>query len=399
MESSIPVQSLIEDISQVDLRTTNGSLQPHTRRELQGLVKRLTFALESPFETLNRLVVLPFQHAVVRVAIDLQLFRYMVEVGDNSRTLNEIEAKTGVDAVLLPRLLRSLAAIGLLRQLDEQHWAATHLTHVCSNPSIESGLRFMFDFIGPVFQQLPSSLAKRNYRCPTVTQGPLQDAYNTDLAGWEFILEPQFADALKDCNAFMKGRREGSVSWLHFYPFAENVLADAVSGSEAALVVDVGGGLGHGLVEIKEKFPELSGRLILQDVPKTIEQAGPGAGAFELMGHDFFTPQPVHGPKIFLMRQVLHDWPDQECQAILENLAAAMRPGYSKILINEFVAADVRTSDFITAIDLVMMGMSGGIERTRSQWYKLLASAGLRIEKIWTLNEETESVIVAVLDV
>ncbi|KAL9008801.1 MAG: hypothetical protein Q9180_009466, partial [Flavoplaca navasiana] len=104
-------------------------------------------------------------------------------------------------------------------------------------------------------------------------------------------------------------------------------------------------------------------------------------------------------PKIFLMRQVLHDWPDQECRAILENLAAAMRPGYSKILINEFVAADVRRSDFITAIDLVMMGMSGGIERTRSQWYKLLASAGLRIEKIWTLNEETESVIVAVLDV
>ena len=105
------------------------------------------------------------------------------------------------------------------------------------------------------------------------------------------------------------------------------------------------------------------------------------------------------GPKIFLMRQVLHDWPDQECRVILKNLAAAMRPGYSKTLINEFVAADVMTSDFITAIDLVMMGMSGGIERTRSQWYELLASAGLRIEKIWTLNEETESVIVAALDV
>ncbi|KAL8898521.1 MAG: hypothetical protein Q9192_002047 [Flavoplaca navasiana] len=106
MESSILVQSLIEQISQVDLRTTNGSLQPHTRQELQGFVKRLTFALESPFETLNRLVVLPFQHAVVRVAIDLQLFRYMVEAGENSRTVNEIEAKTGVDAVLLREPVR-----------------------------------------------------------------------------------------------------------------------------------------------------------------------------------------------------------------------------------------------------------------------------------------------------
>lgn len=75
-----------------------------------------------------------------------------------------------------------------------------------------------------------------------------------------------------------------------------------------------------------------------------------------------------------------------------------MSPGYSKVLINEFVVADVEASDFITGIDLVMMGMSGGMERTKSQWSNLLASAGLRIEKIWTLNDETESVIEAVLD-
>lgn len=75
-----------------------------------------------------------------------------------------------------------------------------------------------------------------------------------------------------------------------------------------------------------------------------------------------------------------------------------MRPGYSKILINELVVADVGASDAITAIDLVMMGTSGGMERTESQWNKLLASVGLRIEKIWKLHEETEGVIEAVLD-
>ncbi|KAL8751875.1 MAG: hypothetical protein Q9199_006131 [Rusavskia elegans] len=398
MDSSSPTRSLIEQISSVDLPTTNGSLQPHVRQQLQSLVKKLSFALESPFETLNRLVVLPFQHAVVRVAIDLGLFGYMVEAGETGRTEDEIKSKTGVDAILLPRLLRTLAAIGLLRQLDEQHWVATDLTNVCTNPTIVCGLKFMSDFIGPVFQQLPSSLAKRNYRCPTATQGPLQDAYDTKLAGWEYILDPKFSDLLENCNTFMKGRREGSISWLDFYPFAENVLADAAADPEAVLVVDVGGGLGHGLVEINEKFSQRKGRLILQDHPKTIEQAGIGAGVFELMAHDFFKSQPVHGPKIFLIRQVLHDWPDQECQRILEHLAAAMSPGYSKVLINEFVVADVEASDFITAIDLVMMGMSGGMERTKSQWSNLLASAGLRIEKIWTLDDETESVIEAVLD-
>lgn len=58
MDSSSPTQSLIEQISSIDLPTTNGSLQPHVRQQLQGLVKKLSFALESPFETLNRLVVL-----------------------------------------------------------------------------------------------------------------------------------------------------------------------------------------------------------------------------------------------------------------------------------------------------------------------------------------------------
>lgn len=104
------------------------------------------------------------------------------------------------------------------------------------------------------------------------------------------------------------------------------------------------------------------------------------------------------GPKVFLIRQVLHDWPDRECKRILEHLAAAMNAGYSKVLINEFLVPDVGASDFITAIGLVMMGMSGGMERTKSQWSNLLASTGLRIEKIWTLNDETGSGIEAVLD-
>ncbi|KAL8670613.1 MAG: hypothetical protein Q9168_004862 [Polycauliona sp. 1 TL-2023] len=398
MASSSTIQSLIEQISHVDLQSTHDSLQLHTRQDLQGLTKQLGFALETPFETMNRLVILPFQHAVVRVAIDLKLFASVEEAGASGRNVDEIEADTGVDAILLLRLLRTLAAIGLLRQVDEQHWAATNLTHSCTNPTVESGLKFMFDFIGPVFQSLPPSLAKRKYRCPTATEGPLQDAYDTKLAGWELILNPQFSESLKDCNAFMKGRREGSASWLQFYPFAENIMADAASEPEAVLVVDVGGGLGHGLVEIQEKFPACKGRLLLQDLPKTVEQAETNGGIFEPMAHDIFASQPIQGPKIFLIRQVLHDWPDQECREILGHLVAAMRPSYSKILINEFVAADTGPSDFITAIDLVMMGLSGGMERTESQWCRLLSSAGLRIEKIWTLNPETESVIEAVLD-
>ena len=74
-----------------------------------------------------------------------------------------------------------------------------------------------------------------------------------------------------------------------------------------------------------------------------------------------------------------------------------MRPGYSKILLNEIIVPEVGASDFITACDLVMMGLGGGMERTKSHWARLLEAAGLRMEQVWTLNEDTESVIEAVL--
>ena len=152
-----------------------------------------------------------------------------------------------------------------------------------------------FDFIYPVFQKMPESFAKRHYRCPTALEGPFQDAYDTKLTAYDSIMEPRWADTLTHCNLYMKGRREGTVSWLEFYPFVENILAGASEEADSALIVDVGGGLGHGLVEIKQKFSHLKGRLILQDLPNTIQQAENGAGIFEPMAHDFFTPQPIKG--------------------------------------------------------------------------------------------------------
>ncbi|KAL8942614.1 MAG: hypothetical protein Q9211_001312 [Gyalolechia sp. 1 TL-2023] len=355
MDSYASVKHLIEQIANVGSDVAvNSSLQPEVRKKLQSLAKELGFVLETPWDTLSRL---SFLYKIVRVAIDLNLFEYLLEAGPEGRTVEDIVAKTGVDELLLR-----------------------------TN-----------DFIYPVFQKMPESFAKNHYRCPQALQGPLQDTYDTKLAGFDFIMEPRWAETLKDCNLFMQGRREGSVSWLEFYPFADNIMAESDAGSQAVLVVDVGGGLGHGLIELKQKFPSIEGRLVLQDLPKTVQQAGNGAGIFEPMAHDFFSPQPLKGSKAYLIRQVLHDWPDKECQTILSNLAAAMRRGYSKILINEIIVADMGASDFITACDLVMMGLSGGMERTESHWRTLLASAGLRIEKIWTLDEQTESVIQAVL--
>lgn len=93
----------------------------------------------------------------------------------------------------------------------------------------------------------------------------------------------------------MSGYRQGKRSWCdeNFYPVTERIGQDLKS--ESCLLVDVGGGLGHDLLELKAKYPEISGRLVLQDRPDVLQQVGIVDKGIELTPHDFFTPQPLKG--------------------------------------------------------------------------------------------------------
>lgn len=92
------------------------------------------------------------------------------------------------------------------------------------------------------------------------------------------------------------------------------------------------------------------------------------------------------------MHSVLHDWPDELCRKILANIVAAMRPGYSKVLVNENVIPDTGAYWETTSLDLIMMEIGSG-ERTERQWHALLESAGLKIIKMWTAQRGVESLI------
>ena len=74
-----------------------------------------------------------------------------------------------------------------------------------------------------------------------------------------------------------------------------------------------------------------------------------------------------------------------------------MKPGFSKLLISEFVLADTNAALFPASLDLQMMGLHAGMERSEKQWRSLLGSAGLAIVKIWQVLPGGESVIEAVL--
>ena len=99
------------------------------------------------------------------------------------------------------------------------------------------------------------------------------------------------------------------------------------------------------------------------------------------------------GARAYYLRNVLHDWPDDKCQLILSQLASAMTPGYSKIILNELVVPDQKCGIVAAQVDIAMMTMLAATERSERQWHDMVEPAGLKIEKIWTDVLEAESII------
>ena len=102
------------------------------------------------------------------------------------------------------------------------------------------------------------------------------------------------------------------------------------------------------------------------------------------------------GAKAYYFRAIFHDWPDTSCREILKNTAAAMRKGYSKLLIDEAVLPNFGVSRNDAFLDLSMMALETGSERSLKQWHDLLSSAGLRILKVWPSGVGSLSIIEAV---
>ena len=97
-----------------------------------------------------------------------------------------------------------------------------------------------------------------------------------------------------------------------------------------------------------------------------VEQAKNVPSGIEVMGYDFFTPQPIKGAKAYYLRTVLHDWPDKQAVQILKRVREAMSPESSALA------------------DLTMMVSFSSFERTQKQFEALLNEAGFELVHLWT---------------
>ncbi len=156
---------------------------------------------------------------------------------------------------------------------------------------------------------------------------------------------------------------------------------------------DIGGGLGHLLKAVLERTPEARG--LLFDLPQVIEHARRDANPrISYVGGDFFK-NPIPRCDAYLMMTVLHDWSDEECVAILNNIKAGAARS-AKILLLEGVVRPAAREDFLLDLDIEMLVMTTGRERTRKEWNAVISAAGMRLARVipagpWTSIVEVDA--------
>ena len=147
-----------------------------------------------------------------------------------------------------------------------------------------------FDTVGPLFQGLPRFLAGTKYKNITDANHTVwQDTYKTDLPAWAWF--PQHPTAFDHLNQHVATRRQVMPTWLSTYP-VEKQAKDW--DPQAPLFVDIAGGIGHRCAEFRAKYPNLPGRVVLQDIQYTIDNALP-TPSVERVVYNMFDPQPVQG--------------------------------------------------------------------------------------------------------
>ncbi|KAF3397379.1 Demethylsterigmatocystin 6-O-methyltransferase [Talaromyces pinophilus] len=359
------------------------------RKKLLDSLRDLSYAIETPYDTLQRFAGLHLQITVARIGVALGIFDALNETKEPLSVVTLAE-KTGAAPELLGRILRALASYGQIKETTKDHFTSNSITAVLADRGYQGGIHHFFDTIGPVLQQLPDFLAETKYA--DITQNDktaLQKAFNTELPG--FIWFPNQAERFGHFQQVMTVQRAGAVSWLSDFPFKEE-LGDFQGDT---VFVDVGGGFGHQSLSVKGAFPDVKGKIVLQDLPQAL-QFVPPMDDIEVMPHNFFEPQVVKDAKFYYLRNILHDWPDDKAVIILKNIIPALGPD-SRILIDDMVLPNENVHWQATQTDLTMMAALGSKERTDEQWRSLIDQAGLKILHIYQYTTPlNDSIIVAV---
>jgi len=315
--------------------------------------------------------------AALQTAVKLGIADHLA---NGPRPTSELAAATATNEDALYRVLRALAMTGVFEETGGRRFALTPLSELLRNG--RPGLRDMALWLTSPFHFRVYSNALESVR----TGAPAAEK-TVGMPVFEYLagdreLSEIFNDAMTAFSAMVVP------PVLEAYDFGG-----------IGVLVDVAGGHGAVLTSILQKYPSMRG--ILMDVDHVIAGARGRIAAVNLqerceaVAGDFFKAVP-EGGDAYIMKHIIHDWDDERASVILKNIRTALagkRQG--KVILLEAVIQEGNAPDLGKLIDLEMLMMPGGRERTADEFRALFARSGFEMQRIVT-TQSPLSVIEAV---
>jgi O-methyltransferase domain/Dimerisation domain len=295
---------------------------------------------------------------IIYAAAELRLADLL---GEGPRTCAELAERTSTRQESLRRLLRALAGLRIVTQTDADRFELGELG-------------------GPLRADAPDSQRSLvTMRCgPEVWRSwdQLLPCLQSGTPGWELAHGMSWVD-------FYARNPERSANFNR--AMAEHT-RDAAPGIVSAAelgrfhtVVDLGGGDGTLMAEALSAHPHLQG--VVFDLPSGLDSAIVTERCRVVAGN-FFDSVP-EGADAYLLKQVLHDWGDEACIDILRTVRAAASPKARVLIVDRLLPELVSAADTQTLlVDVLMMLVTGGRERTQAEFRALLDTAGFELTRV-----------------
>lgn len=300
---------------------------------------------------------LAFGHAAARALHVVAELGVADHLDDEPRDVKALASDVAADPDALARLLRVLEMHGAFVRTGTAAWAHTETSRLLRTDHPRS-VRAFARMAGSAFGW--DSFTGLQHSARTGEPGICL----LEPAGWTAFLQqrPDEADVF---HAAMTAKAHGDVM---------GALA-AHDFSQHRRVVDVAGGHGHLLRAVLAAHPHVEG--VLFDLPEVAAQV-PAQERLEVVAGDFFR-DPLPAADAYVLMNVVHDWDDAASVRILEAVAAAGRPSGATVLLLEGVLPEGPTPHWSKVLDVVMLAITGGRERTLPEYDALLSAAGLEL--------------------
>ena len=301
------------------------------------------------------------------------------QLAKQPKTAEELAQATGAAAPSLHRLMRTLASLGLFTEDSEHRFSLTRLGEALQTGTPGSARASVLTLAGEIFTQALDHLL---YSVQTGKTG-FEKAFGVPLFDW-LASHPAEASMFSETMVGLHGTEPPAV-------------AAAYDFSEFGTIIDVGGATGNLLSAILGRHPKPRG--ILFDLPHVVADASEVIGARGLVNRikiesgSFFEIVPSGGD-VYLLSHVIHDWSEAQCLTILGNCRRAMNRN-SRLLVIEMVLPTGDAPHLGKILDIVMLAIPGGQERTEPEYRELLDKAGFQLMRV-VPTESAVSVVEAV---